>query len=1053
MRFLPFAALVVTFPLSAQTGSIAGTVRDPTGGVIPAAQVTAVESGTGLTRQVTTDLAGYYHFPLLPVGTYTVTAAAPGFRRFSRSGFTISVQQHATLDVPLEVGDVTETVNVTGEAPLLNTRTSEVTALIDPVRITELPLNGRNALELAGLLPGVQGVVAPEFSLDTNNGSRISVAGSRQNHNAMLFDGAVHSYHFRNVGGIYPSPDTLREFKVITNLFSAEFGSAGGGVLNAITRSGTNEHHGNVYEFLRNDNLNARNSFLPRKSNLARNQFGVTGGGPIMRNRIFYFAALEFLKDRPEASSTNAFPPTAAERTGDFSSSPAAITDPLNRTPFPGNQVPVSRFDVVARNLTAQYLPLPNQPDGRFISQAASPADVYQITIKVDYQPTGKHSFSGRFFRSDTTQQSPLGQSNIPRYSPGEQSIKIPANNVLSWTSILSERIVNEFRYSLFYSDNPIVNFNRQTFSDLGGSFPHISGHPSMPSWFNVSGRFQLQAQLEQARPEEHHEIHENLSWQRTNHSLRFGFRWFHGFSSFRGYFQKDGTFTFDRSITGDAMADFLLGKPASMGIISPAFSRDTLGDQFAYYFQDDWRLTPRLTLNLGLRYELQLPWIEERGWWSRLYQNSGFRSTRFPTAPVDMAFFGDPGVPDGMIPRDYNNFQPRFGFAYNPALLPRTVIRGGVGVFNELNNADIIQNTGQPFQFNQQFFAIEQLSDPLRALGELPLLPNLQNPAFRGPFSIFYPSADYRNGNIFHYNLMVQRELADNLSVEVGYVGKQSRKLSRTSEVNPARFVPGASSLANIELRRVYRPGLYSAVTESSTTANASYNALQVHVIRRLAQGFSIQGAYTYSQAIDNGSALVLGGPLPNPFDWSTQRGLSDFDSRHNGNISFVVALPKPGRAPVHRIVLNDWEVSGILIGRSGNPFTILSGRDIALSGTGNQTANVVGESKRSHTSKADAVFRWFNTEAFAFPQTGQFGNSARNNVRGPGFWNLTAGLFRNIPLRESFRLQFRSEFFNIFNHTNLGNPVNNLNNSSFGRILSGSGPRVIQFALKLYY
>jgi hypothetical protein len=1045
--------LGMSMPLLAQTASIAGTVRDPSGAVLPGVSVAAAHSGTGLVRRLVTDASGFYNLTLLPVGTYDVSVEAPGFRPYLRRGFAVNVQQEATLDVVLEVGDVKEAISVIAEAPLLNTRSSELTALIDPVRMTELPLNGRNPLELAGLLPGVQGVVAPEFALDTNAGPRISVGGSRPNHNAMLFDGAVNSYHFRNVAAMYPSPDSLREFQVITNLFSAEFGSSGGGVLNAITRSGTNAFHGSLYEFLRNDNLNARNAFLPRKTNLIQNQFGATGGGRIIRNHLFYFAALEFLRVRPEAAAATAFPPTAAERAGDFSALPRPITDPVTRQPFPGNRIPVSRFDPVATAILNQYLPLPNQPDGRFISQSASPTNVHQFTLKLDYQASNKHTFSNRFFTSQTRQQSPLGGSNLPGYSPGEQAIEVPLNNVSTWTMIPSATMVNELRFSLFYSDNPIVNFNRQQLAELGAAFPHIPGHPSMPSWFNVVGRFQLQAQLEQTRREEHHELHNNLTWQRGTHSMKMGGRWFRAFSRFDGYFQKDGNFTFDRSITGDSLADFLLGKPASLAIVSPAFSRYTLGNQFGLYFQDDWRLSPQLTVNLGMRYEVQLPWTEERGQWSRLYRNSGYRSQRYPNAPVDMAFYGDPGVPNGMVSTDWIGFQPRIGFAYSPTALRKTVIRGGAGVFGELSNADIIQNTGQPFQFNRTIFAIGQLSDPLRELGPLPLLPDLQNPTFNPPFGMFYPTADFRNGNVYHYNLVIQREVGTNLSVEAAYVGKQSRKLTRTSEVNPAIFVPGNSTLANIESRRIYRPGLYSGITESSSSANASYNAFQLQVMQRLARGFSVQAAYTFSKSIDDSSSLVIGGPLPNPFDWSSQRGLSDFDSTHNANTSFVIELPKLGTRFLSKALLHNWQLSGIVSARSGNPFTIVSGRDIALSGTPNQTPNVVGDAKREHSGKADAVDQWFNPAAFALPAAGQFGNSARNNVRGPGFWNVTTGVFRTFPIREQFRLQFRSEFFNVLNHTNLSNPINNMNNAAFGRILSAAAPRVIQFALKLNY
>jgi hypothetical protein len=1046
------AAVLLTAPVGAQTGSIAGTIEDSSGAVIPNVSVTATNADTGQPRQTTSNAAGYYHFPFLPVGAYTIRVEAPGFRRYTRTGLTISVGEQVALRVQMEVGGLTETVTVEAESPLLNTRTSEVTALLDRTRMTELPLSGRNPIELAGLLPGVSSVRAPEFTLNRNAGPTISVAGSRGNHNSMLFDGSNHSFSFRNIGALYPSPDSIREFKVTSNLYSAEHGTSGGGVLNAVTHSGTNEFHGAVYEFLRNDNLNARDSFLPRKSNLIQNQFGFTSGGRIIRNRLFYFGSLEFLRTRPEASSVTTFPTTAAERQGDFSAG-GDITDPLTRQPFPGRQIPLSRLDAVSRNVMERVVPLPNQPDGRFISAEPSPTDYRHYVLKADYVLNSKHTFYDRFFSGKTNQSNPYSGSTLPGYSPATAQFTTPANNVFSWTWVATSNKVNELRQSfLRVNEKYQALLTDRTLEDFGGKFPNIPGHPKVATRIIVNGRFTVGPGNISDSDEYQYELHDNFSWQLARHSLRMGGRWHHGFYEEVTYAgDKNGTFTFDRSVTGNQMADFFLGRPVSMRIISPEFAKESPGDQFGFYIQDDWRVSSHLTLNLGLRYELQKPWEEQRGWWNTLYRNSGFQSTRFPRAPIDMAFPGDPGVPYGLFETDKNNFLPRFGFAYAVGPGRKTVVRGGAGIFNELVNADIIQNSGQPWQINQFFFNVEQLSDPLRGLN-VPLERDLNNPAFATPTSLLYPNPDYCNGYIYHYNLMVQRQIGNDWSLELGYIGKTSRKLSRSVEANPALYAPGATT-GNIEQRRIFRPGIYSSLTEYSTSANGNYNSLQLEVSRRMARGFLFKSAYTYSKSLDDVSALTIGGPNPNPFNWKAQWGPSDFDLKHNANFSFVWELPKGGNSALHRIFVNGWELSGIFVARSGNPFTVLAGTDVALSGTGNQTANVVGNPVRNHANKADAVAQWFDRTAFARPATGTFGNSARNNVRGPGFWNLTSGVFRNVPVGERYRVQFRSEFFNIFNHTNLGTPNNTLSNTAFGRILSGSSPRVVQFALKFYY
>jgi hypothetical protein len=1045
--------LLAECALWAQDASISGRVADPSGAVVVGADILVTNIDTGIQRTTSSNEDGLYAVPRLSPGTYSVSAKKVGFKPQVHSGIELHVGQAARFDLALEMGAMMESVVVRAETTLLKTTTSEVSALMDPVRMTELPLNGRNAVELAGLLPGVDNVSAPQYILDTNNGPTLSVSGSRGGQNMMMFDGGSYTGDFRNVSGMYPPPDAILEFKVSTNLFSAEFGSNSGGVVTAVTRSGTNELHGNFYEFLRNSDLNARDFFLPRKSSLIQNQFGLTNGGPVVRNKLFYFGSLEFLKIRPEATAISAYPLTSAQRQGDFSAITTAIIDPDAKTPFPDNQIPTSRFDTVATALRDKVLPLPNQSDGRYYVSVQSPSNMYSLTLKFDYQLSSKHSISNRFFRNNASQFSPISPSNVP-YSPNTQGSAVPLNDVLSWTSTLSNTVVNQVRASVYYTTDYWDLQNVKTFADLGGKYPAFG--PRLPTWFNVSGYFNLQGGYPKRVSHHQYELYDDLWVSKRQHSIKLGGRFHRNDSTTGTWGPKDGSFSFDGSVTGNALADFMLGKPTSLSITSKGWFSNFVNNQMDFYIQDDWRVNPRLTLNLGVHYQLQLPWTEGEGQWGAVLKNSGFQSKRFSNAPIDLAYIGDPGVPTGLIKTNWHQVQPRLGFAYTPDFLGgKTVLRGGAGIFGELMNGQVIQNTLQPFQFNTTIYTPQQLSDPLRGTGITSVEPNLSNPTFTLPLSVNYPNPDFTNGYVVGYNFFVQREVANNLSIEVGYVGKTGRKLYWVLPANPAAYIPGTSTLANINARRIFRPGLYADLTEATSSANSSYNSLQVQVIRKLARGFSVQGAYTLSKSIDDVSGVAEGSNTVNPFDRRGDRGLSDFDHLHNANVTVVTEIPNLKGNSIYRIFTNNWQVSGIFTARSGGPFTVTSGRDIALSGTGGQTGNVVGDPVRSHSSKENAILQWFNKAAFAVPAAGTFGNSGRNNMRGPGYWNITGGLFRNFPIKERFRLQFRSEFFNLLNHANLGNPGTNMNSSSnFGVIRSSrGGPRVIQFALKLSY
>ncbi|MBZ2176193.1 MAG: TonB-dependent receptor domain-containing protein [Acidobacteriota bacterium] len=1039
--------------LAQSTARIVGTVRDPSGAAVPDAAVSAINTQTSLqeTRQTAAD--GTFSIPLLPVGLYKVEISKSGFQKIVRTGISLAVNDNATLDVTLPVGSLSESVTVSAAAPLLETQSGTLKGLVDEQRIVGLPLNGRDVTQLLSIQAGV----IPR-STSTGEGNAFAVNGTRGNGVAYSLDGGMNTDSYRNFSGVFPNPDAVQEFSMQKNNFSAEYANASGAVVNVVTKSGTNEFHGSAFHFLRNAALNARNFFAPQRDTLKRNQFGGTLGGPILRNKLFFFFAYQGTILRSDPQLTRQFLPTAAMRGGNFGAS--RITDPLSRQPFPNNQIPASRLNPVTLNIL-KFIPTPATPTGeRFVGAAQKP-DEYEYTTRADYM-LGAHRLSGRAFWRSFERPFVGNTADLASMFSADVSLSTQPYTQITLGDIwaLSPSLLNNFNFTWrarrTHNDWTAVQLPID-FARAGVKGIAVKNPASV--FVGVTGSFTARPGWNYIKDDFDFQFSNNLTWNLGRHELKIGGEFLRSKNEILNDFRTMGNFEFNGSISGNAMADLMLGDVWRFWQGGGEF-KELYGNRLGFFVQDNWRLRPTLTLNLGLRWDPTFPFTDSVGRVQCF--RPGMRSTRFPNAPVGYLNAGDPGCPEGGFDTYLGTFAPRLGFAFRPGN-GRTVLRGGGGVFwnpqftvlynGFVNSAPFspqITNFGVRFEdpygtgVNPFPASFAPFDPPANSTFVLPL----------GQLGSFDPS--FRPSFMQGYNLTIERELAAHSVLRASYVGNMGRFLSYNADVNFARFAPGATT-GNIQSRRPFAN--YGATLVAGSGSTSSYHALQVSFERRMNRNFSIEANYTWSASIDEFSEDTTPGQsssIPNPLDRRGNRGRSDFDNPHRFVASYVWTLPTLTNS--HRLLrglFGNWESSGIVTIRNGFPFTVTTGADRSLSGIGLDRPDMIGDANlAAGRSRTEQIARYFNTAAFQLNAPGTFGSATRSLLRGPGAANFDLALLKVFPIKERFRLQYRAEFFNTFNKPNFGSPFAQLSNAArFGRIESAADPRILQMALKLQF
>ncbi|SEG72160.1 TonB-dependent Receptor Plug Domain [Bryocella elongata] len=1096
-------------------GRISGTISDASGAAIPNATVTLERTGTGETLTATTDASGGYIFPSVAPAAYSVTATAAGFATYLQTSAILEADQALTVNATLKVGATTETVTVTDQPPQVDTTTGTLSQVIDEKRVNDLPLNGRNAATMTTLVPGV--VVSPSTNIDQGSTktfpvvAAVTINGTRANQVNYMLDGGNNVDEYTNVNAPFPFPDVLQEFSVETSNYNAEYGQNAGGVVNIITRGGSNKYHGDAFEYVRNRVFNAANYFtytngVKTRDFLKRNQFGGTFNGPVRiphlyngTDKTFFSFGTQATRYRNLASGGTATLPTPAQLAGTFTGlgSATAILNPTTLAPYPCTptgttytcQVNPSDYNSASLALL-KYLPTVSNANPTVNFLKPSSQNYIEYTARGDHELTGKDRLTLRYFYDRYDQKGVLDLTDLLTYTD-QASIRYH-NALISETHTFSPTLLNNIILSYQIDDSergPLagapsvaslgVNVWQPAFSQINSialtNFFTVGDNPAATFRRN------------------NYTLSDDLHWVRGRHSFGFGFHLELAKVDVANDYEQPGQFTFNSNVTdASPVADFLLGGLTSLVQASGQYFTNRYHEQ-GYYAQDSWKISRRLTLNYGLRYEPFSPEHEalgREGMFSPSGWASGTISTSHPTALAGLLFPGDNGFVTDMVHPVYTHVMPRFGFAYDVFGNGRTSIRGGGGQFYDTRLPGVEDNI---FANTVPFVASVSASFANTAGSRPAIFTNPYAsvaggnpfPAPQPPPANYFTTTNYQNASYttfnpatfrvpvtYSFNLAVEQQITKTLSGRAAYVGSQARH-----QINPTDINPIWNQGSNIGHRIYYsatnqQQNYTSALATTDTGGNSNYNSLQVSLTDHIASSLTAFFNYTWSKALDNnplgaqgvtavvpGSSYVL--PIYEPNYKRLDTGPADYDHRNVATFSYVWSLPalKSGNAAL-RYAVNGWQTNGIFAFRSGDALTV-TGSNVDGTGLGRDRAVWNGQNPYGATAcngTTSACRSWYNPASFSVNPAYTanlaltYGNVVKGSFVGPQFASWDVSMIRAFHIYERSELQFRTEFFNVLNHTNFGDPQNAQTNSAFGRITSTNGdPRIGQLSLKL--
>jgi len=1089
------AVVLGALPAAAQytTASLGGRISDPSGGGVPDAAVMLRNTATGVAYNTTSEATGEYVFPALPVGTYELTVTKNGFETYVQSGIVLTVNQAATQAVVLKIGRVAEKVTVTANAALVTTRSPTTGQLVNQQSIVNLPLNGREAQSLVFLIPGANDVTDQYCGVGCEGGAYpgeqyANVNGGGPNGVNYQMDGADNNDTYMNTNLPFPNPDAIQEFNVQTGNMSAEYGNAISGVVNIVTKSGTNQFHGSAFEFLRNYVFDARNYFAPARDTLKQNQFGGTLGGPIKKDKLFFFASYQGTRRRTAPNGNIAFVPTAAERTGDFGDlcssydSTGLCTDPNGTqlaNPDTGNPIPYNNLTAAGLTLSTaaqnlmQYLPTPNA-GGHELNYlgAANNANENQFLGKIDYS-LGKQHISGKYFYTKFLEPAvPVTGNNI-------LTIQSNANQVRVQTVSVNDAILASpnLLFNAWFGWNqqrggyiPGVPFS----ADALGS--KIAPSPSPQLTILVDGYFDIIGPNVGNYNRGDQTLREVTTWIKGRNQVTFGGEMLRVVAPISNQYLEGGSYEFGGTFTGNNLADFMLGDVSIFNQGGGIYANIT-GYNWAAFIQDDWRATPRLTLSGGLRWQPLIPYTDSH---NRLpcFQ-PGKQSTLYPNAPLGLLLAGDPGCPKGTYHRTLDSFAPRLGFAYRLTEDGKTSIRGGVGYYFQPPETLAYQDDAGTPPFapiitlpigSQPYVSFD---DPYGSAGianpfPQDFGPNLPPSNFQFPLPAtlaYFFAPNFTMPEITIWNVTFERQLGESWLLKAAYFGNKGTHLFGTSDQQPIADIN--SGLYSLGGNRPY-PN-FGPIGMIDSGYNSHYNSFQLSLEKRMSYGLSFLADYTRARATDDFSESVNNESYyaTNPFNRNANYGLTADNIANSVKISGTWQIPHFNLTGglVDKLA-NGWAIAPIITWHSGLPFSIMCGCDNSLTGDyvdradftpGATLAQAKLNPNRSHTS---LIQEYFNPAAFTQNAPGTFGNTGKNILIGPGLFNTDIALLKDTKIGDRFTVQFRAEAFNAFNNVNFGQPDDFVTDGlpsqggTFGTITyTSTDPRIMQLGLKLLF